>query len=219
MSTFTILLGGDLIRTPRLDRQVEGTRVIAADAGIGHARMLGLMPELWVGDFDSVPADLPADLAAVPRQVFPPEKDKTDGELAIAAALERGATSLVLAGAFGGKRADHAFLHLALSLRLAEAGTKVLLTSGAQEGVPLLPGKAGFDYADGTLFSVLGFSDLSGLTVSGAKWPLDHVEVAFGSSLTISNEVKSNKSGGRLEIALGHGRALLLAHPFPLPES
>ncbi|MER8433473.1 thiamine diphosphokinase [Mesorhizobium caraganae] len=219
MSTFTILLGGDLIRTPRLDRQVEGARVIAADAGIGHARMLGLMPELWVGDFDSVPAELPVDLAAVPRQVFPPEKDKTDGELAIAAALERGATSLVLAGAFGGKRADHAYLHLALSLRLAETGTKVLLTSGAQEGVPLLPGKAGFDYADGTLFSVLGFSDLSGLTVSSAKWPLDHVEVAFGSSLTISNEVKSEKTGGRLEIALGHGRALLLAHPYPLPES
>ncbi|TIT31323.1 MAG: thiamine diphosphokinase, partial [Mesorhizobium sp.] len=54
MSTFTILLGGDLLRTPRLDRQVEGSRVIAADAGIGHARMLGLVPELWVGDFDSV---------------------------------------------------------------------------------------------------------------------------------------------------------------------
>jgi thiamine pyrophosphokinase len=90
----------------------------------------------------------------------------------------------------------------------------VLLTSGAQEGIPLLPGMAGFDYADGTLFSVLGFSDLSGLSVSGAKWPLDQVEVAFGSSLTISNEVK-----GRLEIALGSGRALLLAHPYPLPES
>jgi len=214
MSTFTILLGGDLIRTPLLDRQIEGTRVIAADAGIGHARMLGVMPELWVGDFDSVPEDLPDDLAAVPRQVFPPEKDQTDGELAISAALERGATSLVLAGAFGGKRADHAFLHLALAVRLAEGGMDVLLTSGAQEGIPLLPGNAGFDYADGTLFSVLGFSDLAGLSVAGAKWPLDHVEVAFGSSLTISNEVK-----GRLEIALGRGRALLLAHPYPLPES
>ncbi|RWC04400.1 thiamine diphosphokinase [Mesorhizobium sp.] len=214
MSKFTILLGGDLIRTPLLDRQVEGTRVIAADAGISHARTLRLTPELWVGDFDSVPADLPDELAAVPRQVFPAEKDKTDGELAIAAALERGATSLVLAGAFGGKRTDHAFLHLALGVRLAEAGTEVLLTSGAQEGVPLLPGKAGFDYADGTLFSILGFSDLAGLTVTGAKWPLNHVEVAFGSSLTISNEVK-----GRLEVALGSGSALLLAHPFPLPES
>ncbi|QPC90424.1 thiamine diphosphokinase [Mesorhizobium sp. INR15] len=214
MSTFTILLGGDLIRTPRLDRQVEGTRVIAADAGIGHARTLGLMPELWVGDFDSVPANLPDDLASVPRRTFPAEKDKTDGELAISAALEHGATSLILVGAFGGKRADHAFLHLALGLKLAEAGTKVLLTSGAQEGIPLLPGKAGFDFADGTLFSILGFSELSGLTVIGAKWPLNHVEVAFGSSLTISNEVK-----GSLQIALGHGRALLLAHPYPLPES
>ncbi|RRH94359.1 thiamine diphosphokinase [Mesorhizobium tamadayense] len=215
MGTFTILLGGDLVRTPRLDRQIEGSRVIAADAGIGHARMLGLMPELWVGDFDSVPPNLPEDLAAVPQKIFPAEKDMTDGELAIAEALARGATKLVLAGAFGGKRADHAFLHLALSVRLADAGTTVLLTSGAQEGVPVLPGKkADFDYADGTLFSVLGFSDLAGLTVSGAKWPLDRVEVAFGSSLTISNEVK-----GRLEIALERGRALLLAHPYPLPES
>ncbi|MER9374742.1 thiamine diphosphokinase [Mesorhizobium sp. M0491] len=219
MSTFTILLGGDLIRTPRLDRQAEGSRVIAADAGIGHARLLGLVPELWVGDFDSVPAELPDDLAAVPRRTFPAEKDQTDGELAIAAALERGATRLVLAGAFGGKRADHAFLHLALALRLAEAGTDVLLTSGAQEGIPLLRGMAGFDYADGTLFSVLGFSELAGLTVTGAKWPLNHVKVVFGSSLTISNEVKSDKTGGRLEIALGHGRAMLLAHPYPLPES
>ncbi|MCA0011458.1 thiamine diphosphokinase [Mesorhizobium sp. B292B1B] len=214
MSTFTILLGGDLIRTPRLDRQVEGTRVIAADAGIGHARTLGLVPELWVGDFDSVPADLPDELAAVARRTFPAEKDATDGELAVSAALERGATSLVLAGAFGGKRADHAFLHMALALRLAGAGTKVLLTSGAQEGVPMAHGTAGFDYADGTLFSILGFSELAGLTVAGAKWPLDCVEVAFGSSLTISNEVK-----GRLEIALGAGRALLLAHPYPLAES
>ena len=45
----------------------------------------------------------------------------------------------------------------------------MLLTSGAQEGVPLLPGKAGFDYADGTLFSIIGFSDLSGLTVDGRQ--------------------------------------------------
>jgi len=215
MSQFTILLGGGLVRTPLLERQIEGTRIIAADAGIGHAAMLGLMPELWVGDFDSVPPDLPAPLASVPRQTFPPEKDKTDGELAIAAALERGATSLVLAGAFGGARADHAFLHLALAVRLAENGTEVLLTSGAQEGVPLLCGNPlEFDYADGTLFSVLGFSDLSGLTVEGAKWPLNNVEVAFGSSLTISNEVR-----GQLRITLGSGRALLLAHPYPLAGS
>ncbi|MEJ6783566.1 thiamine diphosphokinase [Aminobacter sp. Piv2-1] len=213
MSRFTILLGGEVFRTPRLDRQVAGSRVIAADSGIRHAAALDLVPELWLGDFDSVPADLDPGLAGLPRETFPADKDKTDGELAIAAALDRGATSLVLAGAFGGPRADHAFLHLALGLRLAEAGTEVLLTSGRQEGVPLLPGAADFDYDAGTLFSVLAFSALSGLSEEGAKWPLDKVEVPFGSSLTLSNEVR-----GRLSISLAGGRALLLAHPFPASE-
>lgn len=213
MSRFTILLGGELFRTPLVDRQVAGSRVIAADAGIRHAVTLELMPELWLGDFDSAPAQPDPRFAAVARKMFPAEKDKTDGELAIAAALERGASSLVLVGAFGGPRADHAFLHLALALRLAEAGTEVLLTSGHQEAWPLLPGTTAFDYDDGTLFSVLAFSELSGLTEAGAKWPLNSVQVPFGSSLTLSNEVRGN-----LRVSLGSGRALLLAHPFPASE-
>lgn len=61
---------------------------------------------------------------------------------------------------------------------------------------------------------MLGFSELAGLTIKGGKWPLNDIEMAFGSSLTISNAVK-----GKLEISLGSGRALLLAHPFPLPET
>lgn len=210
MSLFTILLGGDLSVTPRLQTQIAGSRMIAADAGIRHARALGVVPELWVGDFDSVPGDLGTDYLGVSRKAFPAEKDSTDGELAVAEALALGATQLILAGAFGGPRADHAFLHLTLALRLAEAGRDVLLTSGSQEGLPLLPGTSSFDYADGTLFSVLGFSDLSDLTVHGAKWPLAARNVAFGSSLTISNEVR-----GDLSVSLGAGRALLIAHPHP----
>lgn len=210
MSCFTILLGGDVSPTPRLSRQIAGTRVIAADAGIAHAATLDLVPELWVGDFDSVPDGLSDRLAGVPRRAFPFEKDKTDGELAIDAALEYGATSFILAGAFGGSRGDHEFLHLAIAMRLGEAGFPVLLTSGAQEGLPLREGEQSFDFEDGTLFSVLGFTALSGLTITGAKWPLDAVRVAFGSSLTISNETR-----GRLVINLGEGSALLIVHPRP----
>jgi thiamine pyrophosphokinase len=183
--------------------------VIAADAGMNHAKTLGLKPELWVGDFDSVTKDVEAEFAHVPQNRYPHEKDNTDGELAVAEALARGATSLVLAGAFGG-RADHAFLHVALAIRRAKEGLPVVITSGDQEAHPLLPGSRDFDFEDGTLFSILGFSHLSGVTVMGARWNLDSVEVPFGSSLTLSNEVR-----GDLRISLAVGRALLLAHPYP----
>jgi thiamine pyrophosphokinase len=210
MSTFTILLGGDLEHTPRIAQQIEGSRVIAADSGMRHAAGLGVVPELWVGDFDSEPDGLPETLASVPRLSFPPLKDKTDGELAVQAALERGATSLVLAGAFGGPRMDHSFLHMALAVRLAHSGTEVMLTSGHQEAIPLRRGYARFDYEDGTLFSIIGMSELTGLTLKGALWSLDSVRVPLGSSLTISNQVQ-----GELEVGLGGGTALLVAHPFP----
>lgn len=208
MSRFAILLGGELTVTPRLERQLDGARVIAADSGIRHAPALGLVPELWTGDFDSVDDGLRAAHAGVPVEVFPAEKDQTDGEIAIDAALARGADDLLLVGAFGGPRADHAHLHLTAALRLAEAGTACLLTSGNQEGVPLAIGEARFDYAPGTLFSVIAFSDLEGLSIGGARWPLAGRDVAFGSSLTLSNAVT-----GELVVSLAAGRAMLVAHP------
>lgn len=208
MTRFAILLGGDLIATPRLSRQIDGARVIAADSGMRHAAALGVVPELWTGDFDSVEETLRASHVSVPVEMFPSEKDQTDGEIAVDAALARGARELLLVGAFGGPRADHAFLHLAAAVRLAERGIPCVLSSGTQEGVPLLRGARTFDYDAATMFSILPFSDLEGLSLSGAKWPLSNCDVPFGSSLTLSNEVS-----GRLTVTLGSGRAMLVAHP------
>lgn len=206
MSRFAILLGGAVTRTPELDAEIAGARVIAADSGIGHAETLGLTPELWLGDFDSVPRHLREAYPCIPREVYPSDKDKTDGELAVETALARGATSLVLVGAFGGPRQDHIMLHLTQAIQLAEAGIPTVLTSDNQVGRPITCGPVhSFDYPAGTLFSVLPFTALSGLTVEGAKWPLDAVEVPFGSSLTVSNVVD-----GELKISLKQGRALLL---------
>ncbi|MCO5161721.1 MAG: thiamine diphosphokinase [Mesorhizobium sp.] len=206
MSLFAVLLGGELTVTPRVAALSAGARVVAADSGIRQAAALGVVPELWVGDFDSSSAEDFEKHRNVPRQTFPAAKDKTDGELAIDIAIARGASSLLILGAFGGERADHEFLHLALALRLAERGFDVILSSGIQEGRPVLPGRHSFDYAYGTLFSILGFTDISGLSIEGAEWPLDRIHMEFGSSLTISNRVT-----GPLSVSLESGRALLVA--------
>jgi thiamine pyrophosphokinase len=208
MTTFAILLGGPVSVNQRLLRQLEGARAIAADGGIRHAGALGLLPELWVGDFDSSTDDLAIQYAEVPRLEYPAEKSLTDGELAVQTALERGATRILLVGALGGERADHAWAHLVQAMALTAAGIQVLLTSGDEEGYPFWPGSMQLDLPRASLFSVLGLDALDGLTISNARYPLDEFHLPFGSSRTISNVAE-----GAVSFSLRAGRALVLARP------
>ena len=210
-TAFTILLGGPLRMTDRLSAQLAGTRVIAADGGMQHAALIGLTPELWVGDFDSTPPGLLEANLDVLREPHPAQKNETDGEIAVAAALARGATSLVLAGALGGERSDHAFQHLLHALHLAQSGLDVILTSGEEEAVPLLPGVTEVELPKGCLFSVLGLDTLTDLSISGARYSLARFAVPFGSSRTLSNVAE-----GPVQLTLGMGRAMLLARPLDM---
>ncbi|RIH86960.1 thiamine diphosphokinase [Calidithermus roseus] len=210
MSRFAILLGGRLEITPRLRRELErgeGLRVIAADGGMVHARALGLPVELWVGDFDSSPPELLAQYPEVPREVYPREKDKTDGELAIVAARSRGAGELLLLGALGGQ-SDHSLAHLTLALTLARQGLRIVLSSGLEEAHPLLPGRHRFDFPPSTPFSLIPLTDLHGLGIRGARWELAQTQVALGESLTLSNQVTSPEG---LEVELAQGYGILIA--------
>ncbi|PHR22400.1 MAG: thiamine diphosphokinase [Hoeflea sp.] len=207
-STFAVLLGGTLEIDDRVLELLQGARVIAADGGMRHAQALGVLPEVWVGDFDSTPDGLSEFHAATPRMPFPAEKNFTDGELAIEEAIERGATRLVLIGSFGGERTDHSLSHLLLAVTLAERGFEVVLTSGQEEAVPLLPGSRELELPAGSLFSVVAFTDLAGLSLTGAKYPLDQADIAFGASRTISNVAE-----GPVTASLGAGRALIIARP------
>jgi thiamine pyrophosphokinase len=208
MSKFVILLGGPLTIYPRLLDQVAGARAIAADGGIRHAEALGLTPEIWVGDFDSTDGELALQYAEVPRLEYPAEKALTDGELALRMVLEEGGSDIIMVGALGGERADHAWAHVVQALALAMEGRRVFLTSGAEEGYPLLPGRIKIDLPKASMFSVLGLDRLEGLTIQNARYPLEGFELPFGSSRTISNVAE-----GEVTFDLRVGRALVLARP------
>ncbi|MBY3597344.1 MULTISPECIES: thiamine diphosphokinase [Rhizobium] len=210
-STFTILLGGELSPTERLRRAIGGSRFIAADGGMRHAMALGVIPELWVGDFDSTPPELEGDFLDVPKQPYPAAKAATDGEIAVLEAVARGARRLILAGALAGERSDHALQHLLSAVGLAEEGFDVLLTSGKEEAVPLLAGTIELDLPKGSLFSVSGFSELKGLSIENARYQLADFQLPFGSSRTISNVAE-----GKVRFSLKSGRAIVLARPYDL---
>ncbi|SIQ69399.1 thiamine pyrophosphokinase [Rhizobium sp. RU35A] len=208
-SSFTILLGGHLKRTERLMALIAGSRVIAADSGIRHASLLGLSPELWVGDFDSTDAALAAQWSRVERHRYPANKAATDGEIAVAEAIDRGARRLILIGALSGERSDHALQHYLHGISLAEDGFEVVLTSGEEEAYPLIGGdRMELELPKGSLFSVLGFSVLEGLSLANVRYPLQDFSLTFGSSRTISNIAE-----GAIALSLREGRALLIARP------
>lgn len=207
MSRFTILLGGGLTVTPRLKTQIEGSRFIAADSGMMHAAALRVMPELWVGDFDSAGSELTIQYRDVPRQSFSPEKDATDGAIAVAEALRRGASRIVMLGGLGGQT-DHTLGILGQGLQLAKGGISCLMTSGHEEAYPLLPGQMELDLAADTRLSIIAFSDLTGLDLDNVKWPLQQRDVPLGSTLTLSNV-----AAGAVRIGLGSGYGIAIAYP------
>ncbi len=207
MSKFAIFLGGAVTATARLEKQIEGATIIAADGGIAHAKVFGVTPKLWVGDFDSATQQHLQDFADVPKQQFPVEKDATDGELAIAEAMRLGATELILVGAFGGQF-DHTLAHTGFVLGLARRGMAVFMTSGHEEAHALFEDLELPDLAIGTRLSIIPLVDLKALTVAGVKWPLNRRDVPVGSALTLSNVVT-----GPVDIELRAGTALVVFYP------
>lgn len=205
---FVILLAGDLSVDDRINALCHSARVIAADSGISHAKALGVTPELWVGDFDSSPPELVEHYNHVEKLTFERQKDETDGSLAIKAALERGADEIVLLGPTGGTRFDHSLGILFEMLAWHEQGVQVFASTGDEEYWPIVDERVELELPKGCLFSILGLTPLRGLTIEGAKYPLQNIDVEFGSTHTLSNVVERN-----LNINITSGRAIIIARP------
>ncbi len=201
-----MLVGGRLVDSPLLAALPRPAVVVAADGGARHAALLDVRVDVWVGDFDSS-AGVQVD---APREVHPAAKDETDAELAIRVARERGATELVLLGAFGG-RFDHTLALALLAVRLTEReGLRVTLSSGDEWGWPLTPASPlSLEVPRGATLSVLAVTDLRGLSLDGVRWPLTDATIPLGSGWTVSNETP----GGPVAASLRGGHAILTVLP------
>ena len=197
-----VVAGGDVPVRAALDAAWPGwadgiADVVAADSGFERARSLGILPDLLVGDLDSLPAAVLADAlaAAIPILRSSADKDETDTELALLEAVARGAHRITVLGAFGGPRLDHALANVWLLAHPALAGVDValldassraaLLTAPGRDGgraTRLLPGPVG------GVVSLLPFGgDAEGITTSGLRYRLDDEVLATGPARGVSN--------------------------------
>ena len=101
------------------ERPVPGDFVIAADAGYLTCQKARIVPDLLLGDFDSMEQP---DFPNIHRS--PVEKDDTDTMLAIKTALEQGCDTVYIYGGTGGKRLDHTLANLQALLFLRRRGAR-----------------------------------------------------------------------------------------------
>lgn len=191
-------------------RNTDPNLVIAADGGALKATALGYTPHVVVGDADSLSADAAEQLrlAGADVLVHPAAKDESDTELAVREAIARGATALLVVGAFGGRRLEHTIANLLLLCLPELSGVDVSLADGASV-VRLLSGGAGItvDGRDGDYVSLLPITaDVEGVTTDGLAFPLLDEPLHQGPARGLSNVMV----GARASVSLRSGRLLVV---------
>ncbi|GAB6192214.1 thiamine diphosphokinase [Desulfocastanea catecholica] len=194
---FTLIFAnGTLDHSPELAVLLEkADLIIAADGGANHCAQFAVTPDILLGDLDSIDAHILAayEHAGTSIHRHPKQKDATDLELALDLAQEKGARTVWLVGALGGR------WDMSLANVMLAAGEKYqeqhifLLASNCSMHI-LHPGKEHtISGAPGQKVSVLPLKgDACGVTLHGFAYPLTDQTIPFGSSRGVSNIMRGN---------------------------
>lgn len=185
--------------------------LIAVDGGANHCASLGITPDILLGDLDSITPAILEELEnkEVPIHRHPTRKDATDLELAVDLAIDKGATTVWLAGVLGG-RWDMSIANIMLaasdkytdqemflldkdcSMQILHPGKIYTINGVPQQRVSFLPLK----------------NEVCDVTLRGFEYPLTLHTMPFGSTLGVSNIIKNPQA------TVKHSKGVLLCILF-----
>lgn len=173
--------------------------IICADGGYDHARKLSVMPDVVIGDMDSVKS---ASIEAE-EVVYPAKKDLTDSEIVVEYALRKGYRDLLLLG-FIGTRMDHTLTNLFMLSKFPDAN---MLMVDEHNEIRLARKENIIAGKKGDLVSVIPLKgQLSGVTVENLEYPLHRETLYFGEGRGVSNVM----TGDCCRITIDSGLGLII---------
>lgn len=188
-----------LLNSPEEFPPITEDFVIAADGG-AHS---GVKIDLWVGDGDSGKAP-----QGVKKILVAPEKNETDGELALSEAVRLGFQTVRFYGVTGG-RIDQQLGNLSL---IAAAAKKGLTAEGVSKGLRIryCENRVSFHAKIGTLFSIIAFfGDVLIKEAKGVKYPLNPLKLSpYAMGRGMSNEATEEE----VSFIVERGGVLLFIH-------
>ncbi|MDF1542535.1 MAG: thiamine diphosphokinase [Anaerosomatales bacterium] len=183
--------------------------IIAADGGATLCLAVGRVPDVLVGDFDSVAPDVLARVraAGVPVIASSADKDVSDLDLALQAVKDLGTRRAAVTAAWSA-RLDHTlaaigsvFVQRSLAIDLTDPGMAgCLLDSGERASVTLT--------GAGATFSVFTLDPGAVLSCRGARYELDHASLDPLSARGLSNRLLAKPA----VVTAERGRALVISY-------
>ena len=184
---------------------------IAVDGGIQFFLKNNLRPDVLIGDFDSAPRLSKKYLSGIEVLRYPSKKNKTDSQLAIELALERGAESIILCGGLGSSEIDHTMGNIFL-LDLINRFNKrhgkkcVARLISPKSSVYLMHNDSiVLNSKVGNFLSIIPISESVALDFSGLVYPPPKKRLKFGDTLSLRNRFK----GRRCQLKVG-GKAIVV---------
>lgn len=193
-----IALGGRLVKNERINEFLSAKYfAVAADSGMAHFDMLGILPDILVGDFDSINPEMleKCVLNNIEIKQFDIRKDFTDSEIAVKAALEKGCDRLLFLGAFG-SRLDHMLSNQMMAVSLSLKGIPVIMTDGITFMYTITKNESPFIYPlkslipDYDIISVIAMTPNDAtVSLDGLMYNLKDSRIYFGTTQGVSNTV------------------------------
>lgn len=205
-----VIVANGIIEDEGSSRKIAGEAdlLLCANGGTRYVLDWGLMPDLVIGDMDSLDAATLERLnaAGVGLVRHSSYKDETDLELALDRAVTEGATRITILGGLGG-RIDQMLGNILLLAWPRLAGVRVIL-QGDRERLFSVSDSVTIQGRRGDLVSLLPLSgEVRGIVTAGLEYPLRGESLSLGPSRGISNVMTADEA----TVALQDG-ILLVVH-------
>jgi len=165
--------------------------VICVDGGAKYVRKFGIVPDVLIGDLDSISDEDLEYLMNMKVKVmkYPSQKDMTDTEIAVDYAVDEGFKEVIIIGGIG-TRLDHTLANILLAKKLLDKGVKCTLVNENNE-ITLIKDSIKIAKEEDVKISLLPLTNVvEGITTKGLYYPLNCEDIEMGSSRGVSNEFK-----------------------------
>ena len=192
MSKALILANGDLPLRSNIKYLIKkgyGT-LICADGGSNHAKRLNLIPDLIIGDLDSITEQNKEYFRNKSHIISYKRQNDTDVEKSLKYLIKKKFEEVILLGGTG-DRLDHTICNLGIILKYYEKIKVSLLHKNSF--LKPLTGIIEIQTVKEEIISIYGFDKKTKITSRGLKYSLNNVALPFGEKESTSNVATSNK--------------------------